>query len=66
VALDDPLYLPFEGTGAVSSWTLSMPPESNQVNFGSISDVVIELRFAALDGGDPSCSFGVVRSGAGR
>jgi hypothetical protein len=53
VALDDPLYLPFEGTGAVSSWTLSMPPQSNPVNFGSISDVILELRYTALDGGDP-------------
>jgi hypothetical protein len=52
VAFDDPLYLPFEGTGAVSSWTLEMPPESNPVNFGSISDVVIELRYTALAGSD--------------
>jgi hypothetical protein len=49
VAFDDPLYLPFEGTGAVSSWTLSMPPESNPVNFASISDVVLELRYTARD-----------------
>jgi Tc toxin complex TcA C-terminal TcB-binding domain/Neuraminidase-like domain/Salmonella virulence plasmid 28.1kDa A protein len=52
VALDDPLYLPFEGTGAVSSWTLSMPARSNPVDFGSISDVVLQLRYTALDGGD--------------
>jgi hypothetical protein len=44
-------YLPFEGTGAVSSWELSMPKASNRINFDSISDVIINLRYTAQSGG---------------
>ena len=29
LSFDDPRYLPFEGTGAVSGWTLSIPKEQN-------------------------------------
>lgn len=50
--LGAPLYLPFEQTGAVSSWELSMPPGSNPVDFNSISDVVMEVLYTAVDGGD--------------
>ncbi len=48
---NDDRYLPFEGTGAVSSWRLEMPKSSNLIDFDSISDVVIRLRYLALDGG---------------
>lgn len=48
---DDPRYLPFEGTGAVSDWVLSMPKESNRVDFDQLSDVVITLRYTALADG---------------
>ncbi len=47
----DERYLPFEGTGAVSEWQLSMPKASNAINFESISDVIITLRYSAYDGG---------------
>lgn len=49
---NDPLYLPFEQTGAVSSWRLSMPMTTNAIDFDAISDVILELRYTALDGGD--------------
>ncbi|MFO0323897.1 MAG: hypothetical protein ACK50D_02700 [Burkholderiales bacterium] len=47
----DPRYLPFENTGAVSSWVLSMPKAANRFDFASLSDMVITLRYTALDGG---------------
>jgi Tc toxin complex TcA C-terminal TcB-binding domain/Neuraminidase-like domain/Salmonella virulence plasmid 28.1kDa A protein len=52
-ALDfnDPRYLPFENTGAVSSWTFSLPPETNQIDFDTISDVILTVRYTAIDGG---------------
>lgn len=43
-------YMPFEGTGAVSDWTLSIPPENNRINLDQLSDVIIELKYTALDG----------------
>jgi photosystem II stability/assembly factor-like uncharacterized protein len=49
---NDERYLPFEGTGAISSWELRMPAASNRFAFDSISDVIITLRYTALDGGD--------------
>lgn len=49
---NDERYLPFEGTGAVSSWRLSMPKATNLINFDAISDVIIQLKYTAADGGD--------------
>jgi len=49
----DERYLPFEGTGAVSTWELSLPRETNkQIDCASLSDVIINLSYTALDGGD--------------
>jgi len=47
----DERYLPFEGTGAVSAWSFEMPPETNPIDFDSISDVIIKVRYTARDGG---------------
>lgn len=49
---NDQRYIPFEGTGAVSSWKLSMPRETNRINFDTISDVIIKVKYTALDGGE--------------
>ncbi len=48
----DERFLPFEGAGADSAWTLTMPRENNRFDFNSITDVVFHLRYAARDGGD--------------
>ncbi|MDJ0796432.1 MAG: neuraminidase-like domain-containing protein [Calothrix sp. MO_167.B12] len=48
----DERYLPFEGTGAVSTWELSLPKAANRIDFDTISDVIITLSYTALDGGD--------------
>ncbi|MDJ0717264.1 MAG: neuraminidase-like domain-containing protein [Prochloraceae cyanobacterium] len=48
----DTRYLPFEGTGAVSTWELSLPKATNRIDFETISDVIITLSYTALDGGD--------------
>ncbi len=47
----DERYLPFEGTGAISNWTLSMPKASNPINFDTITDVIITLSYTALEKG---------------
>ena len=47
----DEQYLPFEGTGAVSNWRLSMPLPANRINFDDISDVIIALKYTAVNGG---------------
>lgn len=48
---NDNRYLFFEGTGAISDWQFEMPKASNQLNFDSISDVIIQLKYTAYDGG---------------
>ena len=47
----DEKYLPFEGTGAVSTWTLSLSPETNRIDFGGISDIIVKVQYTAKDGG---------------
>ncbi|MEN3333738.1 MAG: hypothetical protein V7641_3103 [Blastocatellia bacterium] len=49
---NDPRYLPFEGTGAISTWRLTMLQAANPIDFNSISDVIIKLSYRAQDGGD--------------
>jgi hypothetical protein len=48
---NDERFLPFENTGAVSSWQLNMPKAANQFDFTSINDIIIELKYCATDGG---------------
>ena len=48
----DERYLPFEGAGAVSQWRLEMPRDNNAFDFGTITDVIINLSYTARDGGD--------------
>ena len=42
---------PFEGAGAVSRWRLALPHEFRAFDYGTISDVVVHLRYTARDGG---------------
>lgn len=48
----DERYLPFEGTGAISSWQLDMPIPNNSIDFNSLSDVIVELNYTAQFGGN--------------
>ena len=49
---NDPRYLPFEGTGAISTWQLDLAPSISDQTLASLTDVVIELRYTAVDGGN--------------
>jgi hypothetical protein len=48
----DDRYLPFEGTGALSSWTLNMPKASNRFNFETLTEVMLHLKYTAEPGGE--------------
>jgi hypothetical protein len=45
--LFDDRYLPFEGTGAVSTWMLEIPAENNSFDLSTITDVVIHLKYTS-------------------
>ncbi|HJQ08282.1 MAG TPA: neuraminidase-like domain-containing protein [Candidatus Saccharimonadales bacterium] len=48
----DDRYLPFEGTGAVSSWRLELPnKELAQFSYDTIADLVLHINFTAREGG---------------
>ncbi|MEK9495574.1 hypothetical protein V2H77_03735 [Photorhabdus sp. P32] len=54
---DDDRYLPFEGTGAISTWTLEFPDQSvidvliPNIYTSQLKDIQIHLHYTALDGG---------------
>ncbi|PSK92104.1 neuraminidase-like domain-containing protein [Taibaiella chishuiensis] len=48
----DERYLPFEGTGAISKWELSLPEAYRQFDYESISDVIFHIKYTAKEGGD--------------
>ena len=47
----DERYLPFEGGGAISEWTFSLPTDFRAFDYATISDLVIHVRYTARDGG---------------
>ena len=47
----DERYLPFEGAGVISTWLLQLPQDCNAFDFETISDVVLNLKYTARDGG---------------
>ena len=49
---DDERYLPFEGTGAISRWTLTFSnPELQGDVIDSITDIIVHMRYTAKSGG---------------
>jgi hypothetical protein len=47
----DERYLPFEYTGAISTWKLELPGEVRQFDYRTIEDVVIHIDYTARQGG---------------
>lgn len=51
--LRDERFLPFEGAGAVSAWTLTLPSQLRGFDYSTISDAVLHMRYTARDASDP-------------
>ena len=54
--LRDERYLPFEGSGAISEWQLTLPADPSrgdprQFDYDTISDVILHMRYTAREGG---------------
>ena len=49
--LNDQRFLPFEGAGTISTWTLSLPGALRAFDYMTISDVILHVRYTARDGG---------------
>jgi receptor-binding and translocation channel-forming TcA subunit of Tc toxin len=52
VNLRDERWLPFEGQGAISTWTLAFDRRDNSIDVNSASDIILHLRYSARFGGD--------------
>lgn len=48
----DERYLPFEGAGVVSKWRIELPADFRQFDYDTITDVVLQLRYTSVEGGD--------------
>jgi hypothetical protein len=55
----DERYLPFEGTGAISSWRLELPKEVRLFDYNTISDVILHVKYTAREGGSSLKSLAV-------
>lgn len=51
--LRDDRFLPFEGAGAISTWTLSLPSDLRAFDYMTISDVILHIRYTAREAGNP-------------
>jgi hypothetical protein len=56
VNLRDERWLPFEGQGAISAWTLTLDPRDNNIDFTTITDVVLHVRYTARGGGNQTAA----------
>ncbi|MEZ4674837.1 MAG: hypothetical protein R2932_11415 [Caldilineaceae bacterium] len=56
--LRDERYLPFENSGAISEWNISLPDAVRQFDYDTISDLILHIRYTAREGG------GLLRAGA--
>jgi hypothetical protein len=50
-SLRDERYLPFEGAGAISTWRLDLSRQFRTLDYDTITDVILHLRYTARDGG---------------
>jgi len=50
--LRDERYLPFEGSGVISTWSIELPAEVPQFDLDTIADVILHIRYTAREGGD--------------
>jgi hypothetical protein len=48
--LRDDRFLPFEGSGAESTWSLDLPKDYPAFDYNTISDVILHLRYTARQG----------------
>ncbi|WP_415920091.1 neuraminidase-like domain-containing protein [Tateyamaria sp. SN6-1] len=48
---EDERFLPFEGAGAVSEWSLEMPQENNQFDMQAVSDIIFDVHYTAQASG---------------
>lgn len=56
---DDERYLPFEGTGVISRWTLEFPnPDSQRDMIDSITDIIVHIRYTAINGSSSQSRLG--------
>lgn len=46
-------YLPFEGAGCYSKWKLEFPAAYKQFDYNTISDVILHVRYTAVEGEIP-------------
>jgi hypothetical protein len=48
-------YMPFEGAGAISSWSFTLPQHNDtkfrQFRWESITDIIVSLRYTSIEGG---------------
>lgn len=52
--LRDERYLPFEGAGAISTWSLELLGKPRSFDYDTISDVVLTIRYTARGGSRPN------------
>jgi hypothetical protein len=53
VQLTDERYLPFESSGAISTWRATLNNVYPQFDYRTITDLVLHVRYTARDGGQP-------------
>jgi SAM-dependent methyltransferase len=51
ISFQDERFIPFEFSGAVSRWRIEIPPQNNQFDLETVTDLVMHLNHTAREGG---------------
>jgi hypothetical protein len=52
LSFNDERFLPFEGAGAVSTWSIDLPKDNNQFDLATLSDVILHVHYTARPSGN--------------
>ncbi len=63
VSLRDERWLPFEGQGAISAFSLTLNPKDNNFDFSTLTDVVLHIRYTARPGIDEDTVRNAIKPG---
>src|SRR5579859_725321 len=61
IEVRDDRYTPFELAGAISSWQLDIPQETNAFDISTITDVTLSLTYTARDGIDKNVVMAAIK-----
>ncbi|KAK6538532.1 hypothetical protein TWF694_010111 [Orbilia ellipsospora] len=60
---NDERYIPFEGAGVISTWSIELPKQYRQCDYSAISDAIFRMKYTSKYGGETLKEKGITSIG---